>query len=122
MADQKKKRRDPAPDTLTIELSKAITLAGGGDDTVYTEIVLHEPNLEQLSAFIKKAVKDGALDAMKSLVAAVSGVPLPVLSKMGVRDYYKAQAYLTEFISPPDEDDPEGNGAGSPESGSTSSD
>jgi hypothetical protein len=120
MADDKKKRREPVPDTLTIELSKTITIGDGKDDTVYTEIVLHEPNLEQLSAFIKKATKDGPLEAMKSLVSAVSGVPLPVLAKIGVRDYYKAQNYLTEFISPPDEDDPEGNAEGSPASGSTS--
>jgi hypothetical protein len=122
MADDNKKRREPTPDTLTIELSKSITLGGGGDDTVYTEIVLHEPNLEQLSNFIKKAGKDGALEAMKSLVSAVSGMPLPVLAKIGVRDYYKAQSYLTEFISPPDEDDPEGNGGGSHGTGSTSPD
>lgn len=112
------KMRKEVPDTLTIELSKSITLGGGGDDTVFTEIVLREPNLEQLSTFIKKASKDGALEAMKALVSSVSGVPLPVLAKIGVRDYYKAQAYLTEFISPPDEDDPEGNGEGSQEIGS----
>ncbi|WP_175980062.1 phage tail assembly protein [Caballeronia zhejiangensis] len=112
MADEKKKRKE-VPDSLTIELKNAITLGGGGDDSVYTEIVLQEPNLEQLSTFIKKANKDGALDAMKYLISSVSGVPLPVLSKIGVRDFYKAQDYLTEFISPPDEDDPEGNVAGS---------
>lgn len=111
MADAKKRKE--VPDSLTIELKKSITLGGGGDDTVYTEIVLGEPNLEQLSAFIKKAGKEGALDAMKSLISAVSGVPLPVLSKIGVRDYYRAQEYMTAFISPPDEDDPEGNVAGS---------
>lgn len=122
MADDKKKRREPAPDTLTIELSKTITLGGGGDDTVYTEIVLREPDLDQLSTFIKKASKDGALDAMKWLASAVSGIPMNVLGKIGVRDYYKVQNYLTEFISPPDEDDPEGNGEGSHATGSTSSD
>jgi len=113
MTDEQKKKRVPLPDTLTIELSKSVTLGGGGDDTVYTEIALREPNLEQLSQFIKRAGKDGALDAMKALVSAVSGVPLPVLSKIGVRDYYKCQSYLAEFISPPDEDDPEGNAEGS---------
>lgn len=116
---KKNKQRAPVPDTLTIELSQSITLGGAGDDTVYTEIVLHEPNLEQLSQFIKKAAKDGALESMKWLVSAVSGVPLPVLAKIGVRDYYKAQSYLTLFITPPDEDDPEGNEEGSQETGST---
>lgn len=119
MAEAQKKKRVPPADTLTIELSKAITLSGGGDDRVFTEIPLKEPDLDQLSTFIKKATKEGALEAMKSLVSAVSGVPLAVLGKVGVRDYYRAQAYLTEFINPPDEDDPEGNGEGSHETGST---
>lgn len=113
MTEQTKKPKLEIPDSLTIELKKPVTLSGGGDDTVYTEIVLHEPNLEQLSAFIKKAGKDGALDAMKALVSAVSGVPLAVLNKVGVRDYYRAQEYMTLFITPPEEDDPEGNAEGS---------
>lgn len=113
MSDEKKKKRLPPPESLTIELSRSITLGGGGDDTVYTEIVLKEPNLEQLTSFIKRATKDGALEAMKALVSVVSGIPLPVLAKIGVLDYYKAQSYLTRFIEPPEEDDPEGNAEGS---------
>ena len=50
---------------------------------------------------------------MKFLISIVSGVPLPVLGKVGVRDFYKAQSYLIAFISPPGEDDPMGNVEGS---------
>lgn len=108
--EPKKKKREPVPDTLTIPLSRSITLGDDkGDSTVYTEIELKEPNLDQLSSFIKKAAKDGGLEAMKWLISSVSAVPVNVLAKIGVRDYYKAQAYMTEFITPPDEDDPEGN-------------
>lgn len=103
----------PVPDELTIELAKPITLSGGGDDTVYTEIVLREPNVSQLSQFIKKTQKENAIDSMKFLVSIVSGVPLPVIDRVGVRDFYKAQDFMIVFITPPEKDDPEGNVPGS---------
>lgn len=109
MSDEKKKVRAPIPDELRIELAKSITMSGSGDETVYEEIVLKEPTLSQLSQFIKKTQKENAIDAMKFLVSIVSGVPTPVLDKVGVRDFYKAQDYMILFITPPEEDDPEGN-------------
>ena len=113
MSEQKKKARAPIPDELTIQLSKQITLGGGGDDTVYIDITLKEPNTAQLSQFIKKTQKENAVDSMKFLISAVSGVPLAVIDKIGVRDFYKAQDYMILFITPPEEDDPEGNEEGS---------
>lgn len=112
MADDKKKRK-PVPDELTIPLAKEITMSGNGDEAVYTELCLREPTVSQLSQFIKKTQKENAVDSMKSLISAVSGVPLPVLEKIGVRDFYAAQEYMIAFITPPDEDDPEGNWGGS---------
>ncbi|MBB3256861.1 hypothetical protein F4827_001706 [Paraburkholderia bannensis] len=103
----------PVPDEMTIELAKPITLGGGGDETVYTEITLCEPNVSQLSQFIKKTQKENAIDSMKFLVSIVSGVPLPVIDRVGVRDFYKAQDFMIGFITPPEQDDPEGNDAGS---------
>lgn len=103
----------PIPEELTIELANSITLGDGKDDNVYTEIVLREPRLEELSQFIKKAQKETAVDAMRFLIGAVSGVPMPVLNKIGVRAFYQAQDYLIKFITPPDEDDPAGNAEGS---------
>lgn len=113
MSENSKHTGLPIPETLTIELAKSITLGGGGDDTVYTEIILREPTLDQLSQFIKKAQKETAIDSMRFLIGLVSGMPLPVLNKIGVRDFYKAQDYLIKFITPPEADDPEGNVAGS---------
>jgi len=118
MSDYVKHTGLPVPETLTIELAKAITLGGGGDDTVYTEIMLREPSLDELSRFIKKAQKETAIDSMRYLIGLVTGVPLPVLDKIGVRDFYKAQDYLIKFITPPEADDPEGNAAGSHSAGS----
>lgn len=107
------------PDELTIQLSKKITLKGG-EETEFTEISLHEPTVSQLSSFIKQTQKQNAVDAMKFLISIVSGVPLPVIEHFGVRDFYKAQDYMIAFITPPEEDDPEGNAVGSQQIGSTS--
>jgi hypothetical protein len=113
MSVENKKTKREIPDSLTIELATPITLSGGGDDSVYSEIVLKEPNLSQLGQFIKKTQKETAIDAMKFLISVVSGVPTPVLDRIGVRDFYKAQDYMILFITPPEEDDPEGNAEGS---------
>lgn len=101
------------PDQLTIELSKPVKMGSGSEETVFTEIPLQEPNTAQLSQFVKRTQKDNAVDSMKFLISAVSGVPPTVLDKIGVRDFYKAQNYLIHFITPPEEDDPAGNVEGS---------
>lgn len=103
----------PIPESLVIELPNSITLGDGKDDNVYTEIPLREPRLDELSRFIKTAQRETAVDAMRSLISAVSGIPMPVLNKIGVRAFYQAQSYLLKFITPPDEDDPAGNAEGS---------
>lgn len=109
MSDETKKSRKIIPDELTITLSKPVTMKGGGDETVYAEISLKEPTVSQLSQFIKRTQSQTAVDSMKFLISIVSTVPLPVLEQIGVRDFYRAQEYMIAFITPPDEDDPEGN-------------
>ena len=113
MTDQPKKKREPAPDEITIQLSKPIVLKSNGDEEHITELNLREPKLGQLTMFVKKASKEGALECMRWLISEISGIPMAALNEIGTRDYYKAQSYLTEFLTPPDEDDPEGNAAGS---------
>lgn len=109
MTDEAKKPRKEVPDEMTVELAKAITLGKDADAMAYTEIPLREPTVSQLSQFIKKTQKENAVDSMKFLISIVSGVPLPVLEHVGVRDFYKAQDYMIAFITPPEEGDPEGN-------------
>lgn len=109
MTETKKKKREPAPDEITIELSRPIVMKGSDGEEHVTEIKLREPKLGQLTAFIKRTKKEDALDCMRWLIAEISGIPMVALNEIGTRDYYKAQDYLAEFISPPDEDDPEGN-------------
>lgn len=108
MSEENKKPPKEIPAELTITLSKPITLTGT-EETVISEISLHEPNVSQLSQFIKKTQKENAVDAMKHLISLVSGLPLPVLDRIGVRDFYAAQDYMILFITPPEEDDPQGN-------------
>lgn len=102
------------PDELVVELSRPVTISNGSDDaTEFTSLRLSEPNVEQLSQFVRKTKSENAVDAMKYLVSIVSGVPLAVISRIGVRDFYKAQEYLMAFLTPPEQDDPEGNVEGS---------
>lgn len=113
MVNTKKHSGLPIPDEMTIELAKPITMSGSNDTTTFNEIVLREPTVSELSQFIKKTQKENAVDSMKFLISSVSGVPLVVIDRIGVRDFYKAQDYLILFITPPEEDDPEGNVVGS---------
>ncbi len=99
----------------TIELSRTITMVHGTDSTQYTEIRLIEPTVDQLCQFVHKTETGTPIEAMKLLISIVSGVPLPVLGKVGVRDFYRAQAFLIGFIAPPEEGDPMGNARGSGE-------
>jgi hypothetical protein len=113
MSDDKKKPKKTFPFEMTIDLRKSITLGSGDNGTVYTEIALREPTAGELGQFFKKTQNASAIDAVKFLISAVSGVPLVVIDKIGASDYYKAQEYLLFFCNPPDEDDPEGNAEGS---------
>lgn len=108
------KDKPPIPDELVIELAKPITLSNGKDDEqVFTQIELHEPNVSQLSQFVKKVQRETAVDAMKFLISMVSGMPQPVLDKVGVSDFYRAMDYMRHWVEPPEEDDPMGNAEGS---------
>lgn len=109
MTDEVKKPRKVFPFEMTVPLRKTITLGKGAEATDYDEIALREPNVEELSQFFKNVSKMNPIDAVKTLISTVSGVPLPVIAKMGTSDYWVAQEYITSFCTPPDEDDPEGN-------------
>jgi hypothetical protein len=113
MSEEIKKPRKVFPFEMTIELRNTITLGKGDDATSYTEIPLHEPNVDEIGRFVKKNQKDGGIESMKFMISLISGMPLPVIDKIGAMDYYKAQEYLLYFLTPPEEDDVEGNAEGS---------
>ncbi|MBG0879430.1 phage tail assembly protein [Burkholderia sp. 9775_39] len=113
MEENEKKPRKIQPSTITIELSEPITLSGKDGDTVHTELELREPNLRQVKAFVKMAPTKGVIEAFQALISEQTGIPVLSIDKIAVSDYYKAQEYLSFFLTPPDEDDPEGNEGGS---------
>lgn len=113
MEENEKKHRKIQPATITIELSEPITLSGKDGDTVHTELELREPNLRQIKAFVKMAPSKGVIEAFQALISEQTGIPTLGIDKIAARDYYAAQEYLSFFLTPPDEDDPEGNAAGS---------
>ncbi|WP_175829720.1 phage tail assembly protein [Burkholderia cepacia] len=115
MEGQQKKPRKQQPPMLTISLGTPITLkgaAGAGDD-VHTEIELREPDFGQIQRFVKTVSAKGALAALRELISEQSTIPALGIDKITASEFYKAQEYLLYFLSPPDEDDPEGNGEGS---------
>lgn len=107
--EAKKKPRKVFPFEMTVPLRKSITLGKGDDAVVYEELPLREPNTDELSQFLKNVSKMNAIDSVRALISSVSGVPLPVIAKIGTTDFWKAQEYVTYFCTPPEEDDPEGN-------------
>jgi hypothetical protein len=109
MSDDKKKPKKTFPFETAIPLRKSISLGAGDDAVVYTEIPLREPTVDEITRFLKKNQKDDPIGSIKFLITVISGVPAPVIEKMGATDYYKAQEYLLFFLTPPEEDDPEGN-------------
>ncbi|WP_205191283.1 phage tail assembly protein [Burkholderia sp. LMG 13014] len=113
MEENEKKPRKIQPATITIVLSEPITLSGKDGDMVHTELELREPNLRQVKAFVKMAPTKGVIEAFQALISEQTEIPVLGIDKISASDYYRAQEYLSFFLSPPDEDDPEGNEAGS---------
>lgn len=104
---------DDLPDQLVVTLAKPILMGNGTDVTTFENITLRSPTVDELSQFVRKSQKENEVDAMKFLVSIVSGAPLAVVGKMGVRNFYEAQDYLLKMITPPEEDGAQGNVAGS---------
>ncbi|ANN70916.1 phage tail assembly protein [Bordetella bronchialis] len=96
-------------DEMTLVLRKPVTLSDGkgGESTVYEQLSLREPLVEEMLVFSQKAAKDPG-DAVRHLIAKISGVPLAVINKMRARDFTEASNYLMAFMTPEDaSDDPD---------------
>ncbi|KAJ8134726.1 hypothetical protein OY671_012061, partial [Metschnikowia pulcherrima] len=63
------------PDESTIASRKPVTSGQGGDAETFTELVLREPIVEEVSSFNKDSSKDAG-DASRKLIGKVSGVPI----------------------------------------------
>ncbi|MEK6420025.1 MAG: phage tail assembly protein [Burkholderia gladioli] len=114
MESTEKKPRKIQPSMISIELEDPIKVkVTGGDEEVITELNLREPNVDQIEMFMKVAASKGPIKAVRALISEQSKIPDVGLGKIKAREYYRAQEYLMFFLTPPDEDDPEGNGVGS---------
>jgi hypothetical protein len=87
MADQVD---DDIPDELTITLRKPVELAG----ITYAELKLREPTAAEWQQWDKLA---GVAADIKA-VSIVSGVPEPVVAKIGARDLTRAARYILRFL------------------------
>lgn len=102
------------PDELTITLRKPVTLGQGFDAETFTELLLREPIVEEVLAFNKESGKDAG-DALRKLIAKVSGTPIAVINRIGARDFTTAANYLTSFMAGDDDEadaESEGSSAG----------
>lgn len=103
-------------DELTITLRKPITLGSANDSETYDHLDLREPLAGEMLDFNRKAGTDPG-DALRRLIAKISGVPLAVIDRLKARDFNKASAYLMAFLDPDqaaaaDEEEDEGGSKG----------
>jgi hypothetical protein len=100
-------------DEFTLTLRRPVTLGTGADAESYSHLDLREPLTDEVLDFTRRSAKDPG-DALKHLIARVSGAPLAVVAKIAARDFTKASNYLTAFMNPDldnDEAAEEGGGA-----------
>lgn len=86
---------DNLPDELDVPLRKPVVI---GDQT-YDTLKLREPTAGEFDRMAKAATSSGS-GALLQLIADVSGLALPVIKKIGVRDMNEAGEYLMGFIQP----------------------
>lgn len=101
-------------DELTLTLRKPVTLGTSAEAQVYSELNLREPLAEEVLDFNRRSGKDAG-DALRHLIAKISGAPLTVIDKIRARDFTRASNYLMDFLNPEAdevEDSEEGDDSG----------
>ncbi|MBV2180889.1 MAG: phage tail assembly protein [Castellaniella sp.] len=98
-------------DEMTLTLRHPITLGEGIEAQSYSKLDLREPLAEEVLDFNRRSGKDAG-DALRYLIAKVSGVPLAVIGKMRARDFTKASSYLMDFLNPEIDEPEEGDDSG----------
>lgn len=91
-------------DEMTLTLRQSVTLGKGADAETYDHLKLREPLAAEMLDFSQRS-KGDAGDALRRLIAKISGVPLAVIDRMKVRDFNAAANYLTPFMDPDLEQD-----------------
>jgi hypothetical protein len=70
--------------------AEILRMAGKKDGPIYKTLKLHKPTDEQI---MRMAGKD-AFRAISQLISDVSGVPLPVIDKLGISQWNEARDFL----------------------------
>ena len=83
-----------AADTKTIVLRKPVKL---GSQTI-DHLDLREPTALEVSKAQQESMRNGGLSSDILLIAQVSGVPVPVVEKIGIRDVREASDFLATFL------------------------
>jgi hypothetical protein len=96
--DFTKMKPSELPDEFTLKLRKPIEFGKGDQAEMHFELELREPMLDEIDAFTKNIKKHGEIGAMKYFIAQISGLPPPLITKLGARDMTVAQEYLMAFL------------------------
>ncbi len=86
---------DDLPDEMTLTLRKSVDCGAGH---VLHELTLREPTTGEIDQFMRKHDQEGPMAAMNLLISLVSGVDLPFVKRIGIRDAKKAGDFLANFI------------------------
>lgn len=84
---------------MTITLRQSIRLGDSSNEEYYDHLDLREPLAGEMLEFNRKAATDPG-DALRRLIAKISGVPLAVIDRLTARDFNRASSYLMVFLDP----------------------
>jgi hypothetical protein len=88
-----REKKAELPDSKTIILRQPVVVG----DQSYDSLDLREPTAGDFEKMTKLSASNPA-GALLQLIADVSGVALPIIKKIGVRDMNEAGEYLMGFI------------------------
>lgn len=63
-----------------------------------TEISLREPTVDEIARVNDDTQKFGAIRSMKNLIAAMAGLEVATVGRMGARDFNACNKYLGAFF------------------------
>jgi len=63
-----------------------------------SSLTLREMNLTEIAKFRREATKFGEVDAMKNIIAQISGVDVATIGKIGTRDFMACSNYINGFF------------------------
>jgi hypothetical protein len=81
-------------DTLIITLKTPIEFNG----ETFHELNLREPIMDEIEKFANESEKSGSVGGLKLILSLITGIPKPVIGKIGSRDMKKAEKFISSFL------------------------